>query len=397
MIVYLCVKSRQLTIDQIKVCRKTLAYSYEQKGGKKGETWPSVKGLMATIKISTLPQKIKEVLAVNIPSPKDLKFAFTQGWTTENAWHFVPWCLGLIAAYDAHILGCLAIEDHRKIKKSITHEYNWKNGWQCTRYFEGRAKLTGIKKGTRPWWVWRVCMCPGNRHVRPPPDFHAEIDADGDPKCKKIVWCSTCPLAAVEIIWQLQLEEDESKRCYPKWLPKSMKRAGRLGRSNEHDIAKLANRWMHEAQGLPIYYDHNAGRKSLARWCGHLLVPYCESVHIHGDLHQVWGRNYQEDVPKSVYSIRNQSREPEKACKALRRLAKWFGTGLPYEVKQSKTDRYMDAILRSIGQTEWADKIKMEMPDDDTDEDSEQPVKRKRRKEEVEVKGEVIEKVKDED
>ena len=45
-----------------------------------------------------------------------------------------------------------------------------------------------------------------------------------------------------------------------------------------------------------------------------------------------------------------------------------------------------------------ADKIKMEMPDDDTDEESEQPKKRgKVDKEEIEVKGEVIEKVKEEE
>ena len=206
-------------------------------------------------------------------------------------------------------------------------------------------------------------MCPGNRHVRPPPNFHAEIDENGDPKCKKIVWCSTCPLAAVEIVWQLQFEEDVPKRCYPKWLPKSKKREGRLGKSNEDDIAKLANRWCHEAQGLPLY-DHNAGRKSLARWCGHLQVPYAESVHIHGDLHQVWGKNYQEDVPKSVYSVRNQAREPEKACKALRRLARWFNRGLPYKQELTQGTRYMDAILRSLGQSKWADKIKFRVPDD---------------------------------
>ena len=60
----------------------------------------------------------------------------------------------------------------------------------------------------------------------------------------------------------------------------------------------------------------------------------------------------------------------------------------------------MDAILRSIGQTEWADKIKMEMPDDDSDEEAEEAGKERRKvdkKDEIGVKGEVIEKVKEED
>ena len=52
-----CVKSNVLTIDQIKVVRKSLAYAFELKGGKKGGNWPCVKGIMATIKLTFLRRK----------------------------------------------------------------------------------------------------------------------------------------------------------------------------------------------------------------------------------------------------------------------------------------------------------------------------------------------------
>ena len=367
-----CIKSRKLTLDQIKAVRKMLAYSYELRGGKQSENWSCIKGIMATIKVSQLPPKMKEVVPVNIPTPQHLKQAFTTEWTTDNAWHFVPWCLGLICAYDAYVWGCRSKEDHEKIKKSHTHQHNWTQGWQCTKYHEGRAKLTGMKKGTRPWWCWRVCMCPGNRHVRPPADYHVEIDDNCDPKCKKVAWCSTCPLACTELIWQLQYEEDEGKRMYPKWLPKSKKRRGRFGTSNINEVSKYAEAWLEHAQKVGKF-DHYSGRKSLANWVSHLQVPYAESVHIHGDLHQVWGRNYQEDIPTSVYSIRNQSREPEKACKALRKFAKWCNRGLPYKQKLKQTDRYADHLLRALGKHKLANKIRMGMPSssDDDDEESE--------------------------
>ena len=367
-----CIKSGKMTLDQVKAVRKMLAYSHELMGGKQGENWSCVKGVMATIKIKELKPKMKEVVPLNIPTPRQLRAAFKKEWTPDNAWHFVPWCVGLITFWDAFIFGCRSHKDHDKIKKSETHQKNWTQGWQCTAYEEGRAKLTGMKKGSRPWWVWRVCMCPGNQHVRPPTEIILDLDENGDPKHKQ-VWCTTCPLACTEFIWRLQTE-DVNKRMYPKWLPKTKKLDGRFGDSNVNEVSKYAAKWLDEAQGIGKF-DHFGGRKCLARWVGHLEIPYAENVHIHGDLHQVWGKNYQEDIPASVYSIRNQSRDPEKACKALRKFAKWCGKGLHYKQRLDKTQRYMDSFLRAIGCAKKADQIRMDMPTDSEDEEEEQIVK----------------------
>ena len=297
-----CIKSKKLTIDQLKVVRKSLAYAFELKGGKKGGNFKCVPGVMETIRPSTLPGKLRDTNPKNIPRPEQLKKAFTTPWSADCGWAFVPWCLGLLCAYDAFIWGCRALKDHDKIKKSRNHKVNYKQGWQCSQYHGGRAKLTGLKKGTRDWWVYRVCMCPGNQHIRPPENFEDQLDRDGNPECKKVGFTSSCPLSAWEVSEKHQFEEDEPTRCYPKWLPANKREIGRLGKVNIADPAGFAVKWMEEAQKVGKF-DHNAGRKSLAAWVGHLKIPYAESVHVHGDLHQVWGKNYQEDVPTSVYQL----------------------------------------------------------------------------------------------
>lgn len=365
-----CKNCGNMTLDQVKSVRKMLAYAYELCGGKQGENWPCVKGLMHTIQVSKLKPKTKEVLPLNIPTPTQLKKAFLKEWTPDNSWHFVPWCVGLIASWDAFVCGCRSDTDHDRIKKSRIHSKNWAQGWQCTSYEGGRAKLTGMKKGSRPWWAWRVCMCPGNKHVRPPQNYNTELDENGDPKSKKVAWCTTCPLACTELLWTLQYGTKE-KRMYPKWLPPTKKLRGRFGDSNINEVSKHAAKWMDEAQQVGKF-DHFSGRKCLARWVSHLKIPYAESVHIHGDLHQVWGKNYQEDIPKSVYSIRNQSREPETACKALRKFAKWCGKGLPYDSRLKKSDRFMYAVLKALGKGKIADIIKHEMPSESDDEEDDE-------------------------
>ena len=204
------------------------------------------------------------------------------------------------------------------MKKSTDHLHDWSNGWQCTSFVGGRAKLCGVKKRSRPWKIWRVCFCPGAKHIRPPPRFCEEIQRDGNPR-SEVTFCTTCPLAALELMWQLQILFQEP-RCYGKWLATS-----RYGKSNVGDVAKLAIDWF-VAQGAiqpENRYQSNAGRKSLALWTRHLNVPYEESFQCHGDLWEVWHASYESAVPRSEYSVRTQSTDPNTACRALRRMANY--------------------------------------------------------------------------
>jgi hypothetical protein len=120
----------------------------------------------------------------------------------------------LIAAHDLFIVGIRSREDVERIKKSVTHEIDHVNGWQCTKMVGGRCKLQGAKKGNREWWVWRNCFCPGKKHVRVPVRFCEKINKDGNPVCADdIEWHTLCPLAALELMWQLQII-NQNKRCY---------------------------------------------------------------------------------------------------------------------------------------------------------------------------------------
>ena len=110
-------------------------------------------------------------------------------------------------------------------------------------------------------------------------------------------------------------------RCYPKW-----NKRGHYGAWNHGDVASLANRWL-EIQGQSCDghdFDRNCGRKSLARWLAELGIPYKESIHVHGDLEEVWRDAYQDGLHKSHYRVREQSKDADTATKALRSFAKWI-------------------------------------------------------------------------
>ena len=87
-------------------------------------------------------------------------------------------------------------------------------------------------------------------------------------------------------------------------------------------------------------FDRNSGRKSLARWTRHLMIPYAHSFQIHGDLWEVWHKNYENEVPKSHYSIRTQSTDPVKATVALRKFANFLGRGRPVKPKLCTQERF---------------------------------------------------------
>ena len=126
------------------------------------------------------------------------------------------------------------------------------------------------------------CLCKGKgHHVRPPDDEWTRTDDDGK-QTRPVEWDPSCPLAAVEYVFQHQHMEDVPKRCYPQFLEKSSAGPARLGGKNIGLPSQAAVDFM-EVQGLPKF-DTNAGRKALARWCKKLNVPYKLSVHIHGDL-----------------------------------------------------------------------------------------------------------------
>ena len=157
----------------------------------------------------------------------------------------------------------------------------------------------------------RVCFCKG-KHVSPP----EIIILEGNPSVRPS-WNTTCPLAAMEFMRNIQ--GTETWKPYAKWGVSTQRYGQNVG-----DVPVFANKWLEEqgVEGVP--FDRNSGRKSLSRWLQLLKVPYNEHMHVHGDLEKVWRDHYQSKLLKSGYRVREQTTDADLATAALRRLANWF-------------------------------------------------------------------------
>ena len=367
-VLYACYKSGQLTYSQLRDVRKALSYLHELKNGgdvNKQQNWPGVKGVWKTFRFVP-PTPVRQTENSNvpliIPSPQDLKTAFTTPWTPETKMKFTDWIVGQTAAWDWAVCGARSQEDMDRIKKAPRHVLNVRERWCASRFDYGRCKLTGTKKGTRQWWVFRVCLCPGQQHISPPPDFREVIGKDGNPTVE-IKWNSNCPVAGIQLYTSMLNPREQ--RMYPLWLG-----TGRYGKLNHNSVVNLAIDWF-VAQGVcrqDNRFDTNAGRKALARWCRHLNVPYKESFEIHGDLFKTWSEHYEDSVPgDNSMDRREQSRNPDVATKALCRLANWLGRGKRVKPRLSRHERYLHEHMELMGQSVRAHRIAHGLPTKDTE------------------------------
>ena len=361
-------KKKTLTYSMMKGVRKSLAYAFELTGGAPGKNYPGVAEVWAVVREDKLPESTTTTLPERVPSPRDLKKAFTTPWTPECSMSFMEHSTGLVAGYDCFCFGLRSREDVKKVKGQNRHHFDWEKGWQYTDLVGGRAKLCGNKKGSRPWKVWTVCFCKGSKHRRPPADFYKEIDEEGNP-VDEIPFSTVCPLAALEVIWQLQDAADVPRRRYGKWLG-----SGHFGVSNYGDVVEHAIDWF-VAKGTcteETRYSSNAGRKCLGSWTGYLRIEYELSFEIHGDLWEVWSKHYETTMLKSNFKRRTQSTTPKVACLALRRLANYFGYNKKVKRKLTTDQRYMHHILVQQGKQELAEKIRDGIPSDSEEDESEE-------------------------
>lgn len=255
------------------------------KTGNGGDNWPEVKAQWRSFALSTLPKSKRKLKPTRIPTPEgNLKPAFRKQWTPESPLNLATHMVGTLATWDFHVFGLRPNVDIKKVKDSREHDINLNEGYGKTKMVAGRSKLHLSKRGTREWWVFRECTCPGRKH-KPIPRRELPMKKDGNPK-KPPTWNTSCPLAAMEFLEHHQGTEEW--RPYPKWST----RTGDYGKSNVGDVPLLANKWLNAqgqyADNKGSQFDRNSGRKSLARWLEELNIPYEESVAIHGDLEDVW-------------------------------------------------------------------------------------------------------------
>lgn len=150
--------NKRLTYSQLRKVRKMFSYFYELAGRKtkQDNNWPCIAPLLETITPTMLQRNKKGggQAALYIPTVAQLRHAIEKGWRGKMP--LQQWIVSYVCFWDTMICGARPKVDMTKIKLSTTHEGSYSQGWQRTAFKGGRAKLTGMKKGMRPWSMWRV-------------------------------------------------------------------------------------------------------------------------------------------------------------------------------------------------------------------------------------------------
>ena len=334
-----CYDCKKISVDQLKQVRHSLSYSYYLKTGIVKDNWPEVKAQWASFDLTSLPKTKRPLKPTRIPTPENIRTALTSSWTPLHPLCLADFVVRVLLLWHFHVFGLRPNVDITKVKKSRDHFINSNERYGYTEMVNGRSKLHKQKRGTRPWRVYTVCLCPNGQHQPIPDDL--VINRKGNPY-EAPTWTTTCPLAAMEFLRRFQ--QTDKWAPYPQWYEKK----GGYGR-NIGDVPSAANNFLN-LQGVPEEFDRNSGRKSLARWLTKLEVGYDDSLHIHGDLEEVWRGRYQDNLHKSFYRCREQSKEADEATKGLRVFARWVVQN-PDEPTQplDRREKFMAAMLKRMG------------------------------------------------
>ena len=352
-------KDPHYTKSQLDAVRAMLSHAYQLQTGKhcEGHTkeacnYPSVKdqwGAQAPAKYAPPTKVIKSVTAVE---PQGLAKAFTTEWSIQTGMEYMRWVVGLLLTWDWAVNGMRSKCDLEKIKQSSDHVVVPSEGWMRTKMVGGRSKLNS-RKGMREWSGYRVCLCPKGKHIPVPKGWNNIDNLDPERNPKVHFWCTTCPLNCFQIIRESLPPEDQ--RSYPKWL----QRQGRYGKENIGfpGTINLAKEWLNVQGANPdgLVFDQNSGRKALGKWCDEYNVLYSESINIHGDLYVTWKTYYQHGLRREhVQTVRDQSKDPNECCLALRKFARAIGRGRevredPKVFDMNQLGRLMVMSLRAMG------------------------------------------------
>ena len=352
---------KQLTMSQLEVVRKSLAYAYQLTGNtvtKWNKNWPEVykvwKGV--TEKKCTPTRSTKPKL---IPTPDVLKDVFTRPWDPQKSkLSLLDWIISKRAAYDTLLCGHRPNKDMEKMKNSRTHKFNSREGWCWTDFVNGRSKLRGAKKNSRPWKQWSICWCKGGKHVSPTLKAKWNIDETGNPMNGDPGFDTRCITAGFEFT-NLWLDKKDWRR-YPNLVGtgRGKSKKGTIGRADVGEPKLLARRFMTDMGVGP--FDHNSGRKGLGRMLAKLNIAYEPGFEVHGDQYGTWESRYQNGCRREQkdFTRRTQSDEFDIATKALRLISQWMGLGSRQPTMQlCLLERQNDLMLRAFGLDKQADEL----------------------------------------
>ena len=357
------VNLQTMTMAQLGTVRKALAYSYQLMGNtvtKYQNNWPETYNVWKGVSdVRCAPTK--SCKPTRIATPEEEKRAFTMRWSPATSkLSLIDWIRCRRAAYDTFFSGHRANKDMEKMKKSVSHKINAKEGWCWTAFFNGRCKLKGAKKNSRPWKQWAICWCKDGKHRSPTLRDRYNIDENGNPRDGKPGFDTLCITAGFEFtnLWS----KKGKWRRYPALVGtgrgKSTK--GNVGDSDVGEPKLLALRFMEDV-GLPRY-DTHSGRKAYAAMCAKLNIPWEWSFENHADTFATWEGSYQNGCrrERTEFKRRTQSTEIAVVTKALRTISWWMGLGSRRPTVQLRlVERQNDLLLRAMGLGTQANQLLM--------------------------------------
>ena len=222
---------------------------------------------------------------------------------------------------------------------------NESEGWAFTSYVNGRNKLCGKKKGTRPWNCFFICTCPGGKHNAVSDGWAWTMTPEGNCRTPP-TFCTECPINCFKL--KLIRAGDNPMHLFSKWT-----KTPQTWASDHGNPVAIAMLWL-TAQGCDGSrpYDTNAGRKCCAGLLDKTNAPYPEGFELHADHPDVWTENYQPNLAWSDFGRRTQSPNPRIATAALRRFVHYFGRNLEPKLpeKMDLGTMLMVNFLKSQGQ-----------------------------------------------
>jgi len=221
--------------------------------------------------VDDFAEKTKSLKPTIIPSVENIKAVFTKVYDAACGIPFALWVTGLLAAYCWVFFGARANVDMGSLKDAIIHDHNKEQVWCSTALDGGRNKLCGRKKGTRPWNMFVVCLCPEGKHQPVPKNWEWTLDHLGNTR-GDIPFCSVCPINC----WELKARRKVGStwRLFSKWTKTTQNWV-----SNHGDPAKLAIDWFTWQGYDGPRFDRNAGRHALARLLTAVHQPIRKNGH----------------------------------------------------------------------------------------------------------------------
>ena len=207
----------EISYEQFRSISGCLSYIYQlvwTGDYHKKMNWPEVTKMFRAYSPDEFRAPVRPLKPEHVPSPEQLRAAFTKGWTVNCGWSLCRWWLGLLCCWTWAVLGNRSNCDVAGLRDSRTHTLSAQQGWAATAMKGGRNKLCDRKAGSRPWSGYFVCLCPEGKHQEPPEDFEDSLEEDGNPTTPP-TFCTSCPLAALDI--RTRLAGENGMKIFGKW------------------------------------------------------------------------------------------------------------------------------------------------------------------------------------